>query len=413
MTYESSKGRTVASIYFDSAIVALGLIYLAYYILKYVNARDRRARARLRREKLFRSTLTSLGDAVIVTDKCGLVTFLNPKAERLMGIQLLHARGQHVDKVFFLYDEATLEPITNSVSRIIEYGGPNDLEGDAFLKDSYGNLIPIKDNATLIRDSQDRLLGAVLVFRDATRERQARKLYANADGIALSPVLLANASRKIDAPLVAACDLIYFAKLNENIPTDASDLLTLAEGHLGQVSHISREILGFYIQSEPFEQIDLSTLIDSVLRTFSNRFHSKSITAVRDFQPCPSVSGLSGELNQVITNLISNAFDAVPSGGTIRAQLSRSGSEDGKVLVLSIGDNGPGIVPANRDHLFEPFFTTKGSRGYGLGLWTSKRIIERHGGSIQVEYGDHDSVTGTIFNVLLPIMRSNSSTQEC
>jgi signal transduction histidine kinase len=71
--------------------------------------------------------------------------------------------------------------------------------------------------------------------------------------------------------------------------------------------------------------------------------------------------------------------------------------------MLSIHDNGPGISPSNRDRLFEPFVTTKVDTGYGLGLWTSKGIVERHGGNIQANYEHRDFSTATVFNVLPPI----------
>jgi signal transduction histidine kinase len=139
-----------------------------------------------------------------------------------------------------------------------------------------------------------------------------------------------------------------------------------------------------------------------VLEGFSSKFGSKNITIIRDFHICPAVSGIPGELKQAISHLVSNAVDAVPFGGTIGAQLSCSSGTDAHALTLSIRDNGPGIVTANRGRLFEPFFTTKDGDGYGLGLWASKGIVERHGGVIQVKHEDANGVTGTVFNVLLP-----------
>lgn len=409
VAYKSSVSRTVTSIYLASSVVALGLFFLAYYILRQVNLRERRARRRLTSEKWFRSVLTSLGDAVIATDNQGTVTFLNPKAERIMGVELLSAKGQPVEKVFPLFDETTLAPLENSVTRVIEHGRPDALQKGAFLRGSGGNLIPIRDSATVIRDSRDRPVGAVIVFRDVSYEHRAQEVQRNPDSLGISSTLLATMSRQIDAPLVAASDLIYIAKLCENVPTEASDLLTLAEGHLGRVSHISREVLGFYRNPTPSELVDLSVLVDSVLRSFANQFQSKNITLLRNFNFCPSVSGLPGELNQAIANLVSNAVDAVAFGGTIHAQLSYLDSADGKLVMLSIRDNGPGIVPTNRDRLFDPFFTTKEGIGYGLGLWTTKRIVERHGGSIQVKCEDGDFSNGTIFNVFLPINTGSSS----
>ena len=348
------------------------------------------------------ATLTSLGDAVIATDSRGLVTFLNPMAERLLGNQFMEVKGQPVEKVFPLFDEVTLEPIENSATEVMVHGREFDHKSDALLRSSNGQLIPIKDSATLIRDSRDRPIGAVLVFRDATYDRQIREQSRDNDGLAISTELLATASREIDTPLVAACDLIYIVKLSEGVPPEAVDLLTLAEGHLGRASHISREVLGFYREFAISGEIELFTLVDSVLRSYSNRCLSKNITIERDYQDCPSVRGSSGELNRAIANLVSNAVDAVPFGGTIRAELSCSDDGDRRLVVLSIHDNGPGISPANRDRLFEPFFTTKEGTGYGLGLWTAKGIIERHGGSIQLKFDDRDSSTGAIFCVFLP-----------
>lgn len=154
--------------------------------------------------------------------------------------------------------------------------------------------------------------------------------------------------------------------------------------------------------------MELSILVDSVLRGFSDKFQKKNIAIERDFHPCPSVRGLSGQLNQAIANLVSNAVDAVPFGGTIRAKLSCPDDAGGKTILLSIQDNGPGISAINRDRLFEPFFTTKEGTGYGLGLWTTKGIVERHGGRVQVNYKDSESPTGTTFNVILPSIQIRS-----
>lgn len=405
-TYQSSVGRTSASIYLAGSMVAIGLIALAYYIVRDVNIRDRRARVRLVREKLFRSTLTSLGDAVISTDNGGLVTFLNPKAELLTGVKLMHAKGQPIEKVFPLVDEATLEPVANSITKVIEHRHPIDLKNQAFLKSGEGHLIPINESATLIRDSRDQSIGAVLVFRDATYERQGKEVLRNIDGFALSALHLANASRQIDVPLVAASDLLYIAKLNEGITPETSGLLTLAEQHLERVSHISREVLGFYREPAAPEPLDLSTVVDSVLRGFSGKFRSKNIAIKRDFHNCPMVCGVSVELNQAIANLVSNAVDAVPHGGTIHVRLSCPDHAGTKCLMLGIEDNGPGVSQTNRGRLFEPFFTTKEGTGYGLGLWTAKGIVEKHGGSIQVNFDVDHSSSGTVFNILLPIIAS-------
>jgi PAS domain S-box-containing protein len=402
--YQASVHRTIASIYLASGIVAVGILVLAYQILLAANRRDRRARARLVRERWFRSTLSSLGHAVIATDKRGRVTFINPKAERLMGVELLQAKGQPVEKVYPLFDEATLKPVENSVKGLIAQGSPDEFENEVILKNGLGNLIPIQNNVALIRDNRKKLLGAVLIFRDLTYDRKMQNAFRDNEK-GLSSVVLAIASHKIDAPLVAACDLVYLAKLNESISNEATDLLTLAEEHLERVSHMTREILGFYRQPAVPHEVDLSVLVESTLRSFSSVFLQKNITVLQGLAACPPVIVVPAELIQAFSHLLSNAVDAVESGGTIRIQLSYNDSANENSLTLSVQDNGTGIAPTNRKRLFEPFFTTKDGAAYGLGLWTAKGIVERYGGSIRVNYGSDHSSTGTQFDIFFPITR--------
>jgi len=398
--YQTSLKRTIISIYVATSIVALGIIVHGIHILREFKNRDRRANIRLANERWFRSALTSLGHAVIATDKRGLITFINPKAERLMGVLLSQARGQPVDKLFPLFDQGTLESIKNSGKRVVEHDRTSDIEGEAFLKGAGGRLIRIKDAITPIRDSDNNLLGAVLVIRDTSYERQTQEVQRNGSIGALSPEILTATSQQIDTPLTAASNLIYFVKLNEYIPIEASEMLTLAEGHIDRASHISREVLGFHRQSKPFDQIDLSKVVESVLRSFAHRFDAKHLVIEQALDPCPSVSGSIEEIREAIANLVSNAVDAVSFGGKIQVKLSAS--FDSQFVTLSIQDDGFGILPDNRRHLFEPFFTTKEGAGYGLGLWVTKQIIERHGGRIQVQHGEDDLAAGTVFSVLLP-----------
>jgi len=403
-TYQLSIGRTIASIYVTGGVVALGLVLLAYYIFRQIDIRDRHAREMNEREEWFHSVLTSLGDAVITTDKRGRVTFINPIAERLMGIKLSEAKGQLVERVFPIFDESTLQPMENSATKVMERGHAIGPGSDAVLQRSDGHLIPIKDNAAPIVNSRDKLLGTVLVFRDATLERQVQELLRRTERIAASARFTATVSQEVDEPLTKVGDLIYIVKLSEGVSTDATSLLTLAEGHLERVSHITREILGFYRDSTPPSRVDLSILIGSVLKTFSSRFREKNIAIEQHLQSCPPVNGLPGELNQAIANLISNAADAAPFGGRIRVALSCLTNEKGQVAMISIQDNGPGIAPENRDRIFEPFFSTKKDVGYGLGLWTAKEIVERHGGSIHVQFENGPASPGAVFDIFLPIV---------
>ncbi len=436
-------------------IAILGLCLVAYYIFKTMALRDVYARHLEEREAWFRSTLTSLGDAVVATDERGYVTFLNPMAEDLMGISLIQARGKPIAEVFTICNEATGKAVENPVSKILgrssvenkdhssgenqepgfsdipepgcsdlkengfkdipEPGFPRGVARHAVLKRADGVLIPIEDSAAPIRSAHGRLVGVVMVFRDSTQERKSQEVLRKTEKLAAAARLAATVAHEINNPLEAIGNLIYIAKTTSDVPSSAVGHLALAEAELTRVSHITRQTLGFYRESKMPDEVDLPTLVESVLDIYSNKFRTKNISVERDFQACPPIYGLSGELNQAIANLVSNAADAVPNGGKIRVRIdcgdAAVGKEDnavGKIVRIIIADNGPGIALEHRDHIFEPFFTTKKDVGTGLGLWVTREIVERHSGEVDVhcvtaEETEATGATGATFTVTLPI----------
>ncbi len=124
---------------------------------------------------------------------------------------------------------------------------------------------------------------------------------------------------------------------------------------------------------------------------------------MRDFHDCPPIQALAGELKQAVANLVSNAADAVPHGGTICVRIDCHEDATSKIVKIIVEDDGPGIAPEHRDHIFEPFFTTKKDVGTGLGLWVTKEIIERHSGTVEVRSSNGTDLSGTAFSITLPV----------
>jgi len=145
-------------------------------------------------------------------------------------------------------------------------------------------------------------------------------------------------------------------------------------------------------------EVDIHEGLETTLKVLQHKVKHKQIQIERDYdRTLPQITIHGSELNQVWTNLLDNAIDAVGDTGTITVRTRR----DGACILVEITDTGPGIAPDARPHVFEPFFTTKPvGRGTGLGLDTARRIVvERHAGSLTFDTGDH----GTTFRVWLAL----------
>jgi signal transduction histidine kinase len=163
------------------------------------------------------------------------------------------------------------------------------------------------------------------------------------------------------------------------------------------MAHIVRQTLGFYRESTIPHEVDLGRLVTEVLDLYRSRATTRGLALVED--ACESglmVHVNGGEIKQVVANLVSNAIDATPPGGRVTATVQRTGDW----IEILVTDTGSGISEENRKHLFEPFFTTKSDVGTGLGLWVSKGIVEKHGGTICVDPAG--SVPGTTVRFRLP-----------
>jgi PAS domain S-box-containing protein len=397
--YHKSIRITVACIYAASAIAALGIVLLAFTIIDEMDRREKDAAALQQSEAWFRVTLSSIGDGVIATDDQGRVSFLNSVAERLTGTSLAQAKGVKISEIFPIFSEATNKPAENPVDKVLALDCVVALANHTVLQHRAGHLLPIEDTAAPIRDDSGKLIGVVLVFHDASRERNLQEVLRRTEKLAAAARLAATVSHEINNPLEAVGNLIFLAKNHPDAPDKVTEQLQLAEKELARVSHITRQTLGFYRESVSATPIHLPTLVESVLTLYSNKLQIKQIKVQLAFEDCPAITGLAGEIQQLVSNIISNAIDAAPASGNLKIYAAPVNLPGGRSIQLRIEDDGPGVAPENLSRIFEPFFTTKKDVGTGLGLWVCKEIAERHGGSVQVQ---SDYGKGATFTILLP-----------
>jgi len=178
---------------------------------------------------------------------------------------------------------------------------------------------------------------------------------------------------------------------------EIANMLNEIESSTSRISDLVRAIKEYtYMDQTPVQNVDIVKSLETTL-TIMNYKLKHGVTVLRDYHKLPLlVNSFGSELNQVWTNIIDNAIDAMGGKGELRIRTFR---EDACVVV-EIGDNGPGIPPETEEHIFEPFFTTKGvGEGTGLGLDTVQRIVKKHRGNIQVDSKPGD----TRFQIWLPL----------
>ena len=177
---------------------------------------------------------------------------------------------------------------------------------------------------------------------------------------------------------------------------EVASLLHEIESSTSRISDLVGAIKEYtHMDQAPAQNVDVVKSLETTL-TILNHKLKQGVVVKRDYQSVPLlVNSFGSELNQVWTNIIDNAIDAMHGKGELRI---RTYLDDG-CAVVEIGDNGPGIPAEVQPHIFEPFFTTKGvGEGTGLGLDTVQRIVKKHRGNIQVSSSPGD----TRFQVWLP-----------
>ena len=164
--------------------------------------------------------------------------------------------------------------------------------------------------------------------------------------------------------------------------TEINDLLSELEDSTSKISDLVRAIKEYsYMDQAPVQDVNLTKSLENTLTIMAHKL-KKGVTVKRDYHATPLlVNSYGSELNQVWTNIIDNAVDAMHGEGELRIKTFT----EGDCAVVEIGDSGPGIPPEIQSRIFEPFFTTKGvGEGTGLGLDTTLRIVRKHRGSINV-----------------------------
>ena len=367
----------------------------------------KRAEEIFQSEQQLRTTLASIGDGVISCDAEGRVQMMNPVASELTGWSQSDAAGRLLEEVFHVVNEQTGERVETPVGEVKRLNAVVGLANHTALIRKDSSRIIIADSGAPIRDQTGAIVGIVLVFRDITIERRTQEALLANEKLAVAGRLAATIAHEIHNPLDAVSNLLYLMR-NGVTEEESKQFIDMAERELARVTQISRAMLGLYRESRAPVPVDLKAILEEILLLMEHRFMELGVTIHTDLPSAVIVDAFPAELRQVFTNLITNAAEAATPRGEVRvsastlaAGISSGGNKMPPGALVIIADNGAGISEEVRPHLFQPFFTTKGENGTGLGLWVSRGIVGKHGGTIDVASDTGDSSHGTVVSVFL------------
>ncbi len=238
---------------------------------------------------------------------------------------------------------------------------------------------------------------------DVQEQRVKEEALRTAEKLAVTGRMAATIAHEINNPLESLTNLVFLLKQDNSLSPGSRHFINMADYELQRVSAIAKQTLAFYRDNSTPAVFGVEELLQDALRLFDSRFRNRTITTELQVEDDSTVFATRGDLRQVVVNLISNAIDAVPQGGMIRVIASPIHDAQPPATRIVVEDSGTGILPENVDRLFKPFFSTKGEHGTGLGLWVSKGIVEKHGGSIAIaSHRQPDGSNRTQVEITLP-----------
>ncbi|WP_417910368.1 response regulator [Candidatus Electronema sp. PJ] len=353
-------------------------------------------------------TLHSIGDGVIATDVCGKISYLNKMAEQLTGWSFAEVAGRPSAEVFRIVCEKTGAACADPVRKVLEQGKLVNLDNHTALIRKDGSRLSIADSCAPIRDRESLIIGTVIVFRDVTNERRMIEEMIKIKKLESVGLLAAGIAHDFNNILTAILGNIELAgsRINAEDKQTAA-LLMDAQKAAGRAAKLTRQLLIFAKGGEPVkETTDLSELVQESADFVLHGSHVSCEYSIAD--NLWLINADSGQISQVIQNIILNAKHAMPKGGKIQIACTNvegtteiampTSLHQGQFVCITIQDFGSGIAPEIMDKIFDPYFSTKPD-GNGLGLAICHFVIKKHDGwiTVQSELGQ-----GTTFSIYLP-----------
>lgn len=371
----------------------------------------------LRETKEFlENVMASSVDGIVTTDLKGHITFLNRGMEEMLGYSKEELLGTHISSLYVrgIQEAREIMNLLYQRERVQSY--------EMGIRARDGRVLTILTSASLLKDGEGKPIGTVGIFKDVTEKKalEAKLKETQAHLVETSKMralgeLVAGVAHELNNPLMASQAMVHV--LQNELKEDESfgRRLELIRKCNDRIARIVDHLREFSRQSKPeLKPMDLREPIENALLITGQQLLDHQIQLSKELsEDLPRVMGDSNQLEQVFLNLISNARDALDESDGPKELVIKTFCEerDGrKWVVASVKDTGPGIPPEIMDKVMEPFFTTKPvGRGTGLGLSLCFKIVEDHGGILELR---SQLGKGTEARVLLPAKEEECHDQE-
>ena len=356
-------------------------------------------------EDRIREAFEFAASGMAITDLDGRFQETNPAYREIVGRSREDLKGESILSITHAEDR---ENCRNHLDRLLSGQAPSFVLEKRYVRPD-GFSVWVRNSFSLLKDDKGRPSHIILICNDITERRRAELLLVEREKLAVVGQLATSIAHEINNPLEAALNLLYLIRESETLDV-ARRFAAQAEEEIQRAAQIASNTLQFHKQQTRPTAINVVHLVESVLVLFKGKLASLNVAVQLEQKNNPQLICFSGEIRQVLANLIRNALEAMPTGGRLRVRVrpSTDWRSDSPGVRITIADTGVGMSGETRRRIYDPFFTTKGSQGTGLGLWVTASILAKHRGSMHLRSKTTPGASGTTFTLIFPLIGAQS-----
>jgi two-component system sensor histidine kinase PilS (NtrC family) len=331
----------------------------------------------------------SAGTGLIAVDCAHRVTAFNRAAEEITGVTAKQAIGRSWSALI-----GTTVPL-ESIEAAIDANARASMRHETALRRPDGSTVPVRMTFSALRSGEGERLGLISACDDLSAIRAMESRMRQADRLATLGRMAANIAHEIRNPLASLTGAIEVLTSPHTAEDARERLSQIVARESERLNHIIKNFLE-YARPAPLSitTFDVAAAAEEVLMLLEHRASPGSLKVIREFAPSVLWPVDAEQFRQILWNLCLNAAESMPEGGELRVAVAVRG----ETLEVTVTDTGEGIAADDLSHVFEPFFSTK-SEGTGLGLALVHRVVQEHGGEIDVRSSPG---LGTTFTLTLP-----------